>query len=64
MDENKNFWNKTFAEETVKDQLVVAAVAPIVGIAAMAALKLTLKVAKSAVDKFQKDRNTTTTTEN
>ena len=57
MEENKNLWNKTTAELTVKDQLIVAAVAPIVVVGVMVAASAVVTVADKIVKKFRKTKS-------
>ena len=57
MEENKNLWNKTTAELTVKDQLIVAAVAPIVVVGVMVAASAVVTVSEKIVKKFLKTKS-------
>lgn len=54
MEETPSLWNKTTAELTVKDQLIVAAVAPIVVVGVMVAASVVVTAADKIVKKFRK----------
>ena len=54
MEETPSLWNKTTAELTVKDQLVVAAVVPIVVIGGWAVVAAVVTVSDKIVKKFRK----------
>ncbi len=56
MEENKNFWNKTAAELTVKDQFVVTLAVPIVMVAGMVVTGAALTTWSAATNKFKEFR--------
>ena len=57
MEETPSLWNKTTAELTVKDQLIVAAVAPIVVVGVMVAASVVVTAADKIVKKFRPSYN-------
>lgn len=52
MEENKNFWNKMTDELTVKDQLIVVAITPVMIMGAVVAAGAVLTVADKIIKKF------------
>ncbi len=57
MEENKTFWNKTAAELTVKDQLVVSLAVPIIMFGGVVVTGVAFSAWDKATDKFQKIRS-------
>ncbi len=57
MEENKTFWNKTAAELTVKDQLVVSLALPIIVVGGMVVTGAAFSAWDKASDKFKKIRS-------
>ncbi len=57
MEENKTFWNKTAAELTVKDQLVVSLAVPIIMFGGVVVTGVAFSAWDKATDKFQEFRS-------
>ena len=53
MEENKNIWNKTTMELTVKDQLLLATVTPIIMVGGMVAAGAVVGAVSSVKGKVQ-----------
>ncbi len=56
MEENKSLWNTKVNDLTVGDQIKVAAVAPIIVMAGMAAPLVVISVCSKTADKFREVR--------